>query len=69
MALSLPRRFESPVEPSLARAFLVSEGIMSFIFDVENQWDTLAPTCRPARLMVPEEDLDDAARLLDEAGA
>jgi hypothetical protein len=69
MALVLLRRFGSAIEASLARSFLQSEGIISFLFDVENQWDTVPRCSTPVRLMVAEEDLDEAALLLRQADA
>jgi hypothetical protein len=42
---------------------------MSFLFDVENQWDTYPRIAIPVRLMVAEEDLDEAALLLRGADA
>jgi len=69
MALVLLRRFDSAIEASLARSFLASEGVMSFLFDVENEWHTSPRTMVPVRLMVAEEDLDEAARLLRGADA
>ena len=69
MALVLLKRFDSAIEAALARSFLASEGVMSFLFDVENQWDTYPRISIPVRLMVAEEDLDDAALLLRQADA
>jgi hypothetical protein len=67
MALVILKRFGSAIEASLARSFLASEGIRSFLFDVENQWDTYPRYAIPVRLMVAEEDLDEAALLLRQA--
>jgi len=67
MALVVLKRFDNSIEAALARSFLASEGIMSFLFDVENQWDTYPRISIPVRLMVAEEDLDDAALLLRRA--
>jgi len=64
MALVVLKRFDNSIEAALARSFLASEGIMSFLFDVENQWDTYPRISIPVRLMVAEEDLDEAAFLL-----
>jgi len=69
MALVVLKRFNSAIEASLARSFLASEGVTSFLFDVENQWDTYPRVSIPVRLMVAEEDLDDAALLLRRAEA
>jgi hypothetical protein len=63
------RRFGSAIEAALARSHLQSEGIMSFLFDVENEWNTVPRCSTPVRLMVAEEDLDEAALLLDQANA
>lgn len=69
MALVVLRRFDSSIEASLARSLLESEGIMSFLFDVMNEWDASPRISMPVRLMVAEEDLDDAGILLREAVA
>lgn len=69
MALVVLKRFASSIEASLARSFLVSEGVMSFLFDVENEWFTTPRITMPVRLMVAEEDLDEAALLLRRADA
>jgi len=69
MALVLLTRFESAIEASLARSYLASEGVTSFLFDVENQWNSSPRVAIPVRLMVAEEDLDEAARLLRAADA
>jgi hypothetical protein len=68
MALVLLKGFDNSIEASLARSFLASEGVMTFLFDVENEWNSF-PRIRPVRLMVPEEDFDEAARLIREADA
>jgi hypothetical protein len=69
VALVVLRRFDSSIEASLARSFLASDGIMSFLFDVMNEWDTIPRISMPVRLMVAEEDLDDAMLLLGKADA
>jgi len=69
MALVVLKRFDSSIEAALAHSFLESEGLMSFLFDVENQWDTFPRISIPVRLMVAEEDLDEAAFLLRQADA
>ena len=66
MALVLLKPFTSAIEASLARSFLASEGIMCFLFDVEDQMDNFPRLAVPVRLMVAEEDLDAAVRLLRE---
>jgi hypothetical protein len=67
MALVVLKRFDTAIEASLARSFLQSEGITSFLFDVENQWNTWPRVATPVRLMVAEEDLDEAAARLRSA--
>ena len=69
MALVLLERFDNAVEAALARSFLQSHGIMSFLFDVENDWGTYPRIAVPVRLMVGEENLDEAVRLLRDADA
>ena len=68
MALVELRRFGSSIEASIARSHLLSHGVPSFIFDAENEWDTLDRFDIPVRLMVAEEDLEDAARALADPG-
>ena len=69
MALVVLKRFSSAIEASLARSFLASEGIETYLFDVENMMDTVYRVSMPVRLMVAEEHLDDAARQLRAADA
>ena len=69
MALVVLKRFDSSIEAALARSYLASEGLMSFLFDVQNEWDTYPRISMPVRLMVAEEDLDEAAFLLRQADA
>jgi hypothetical protein len=69
MALVVLKRFDNSIEASLARSFLESEGITSFLFDVGNEWNTYPRYAMPIRLMVAEEDLDEAALLLRRADA
>jgi len=65
MALAL----DSSIEASLARSFLENEGIISFLFDGQSQWTAAPPVSIPTRLMVAEEDLEEAVRLLRDADA
>ena len=69
MALVLLKRFNSAIEASLARSFLATEGLLCFLFDVEDQMDNYPRFGTPVRLMVAEEDLDEAVRLLREVDA
>jgi hypothetical protein len=69
MALVVLKRFDNSINASLARPFLQSEGITSFLFDLENEWNTFPRYSVPVRLMVAEEDLDEAALLLRQADA
>ena len=63
MALVLLRPFSTSMEAAIARSFLLSEGIETFVFDAENEWHT-GTSLVPVRLMVAEEDLELADRLL-----
>lgn len=67
MVLVLLKRFDNAIEAALARSFLDSEGISSFVFDGAHQYGGPASISIPARLMVAEEDLEDAARVLRDA--
>jgi hypothetical protein len=40
MASVLLKRFDNSIEASLARSFLASEGVETFLFDVMNEWAT-----------------------------
>ena len=62
MSLVELKRFYSPVEVELARLRLASEGIDSIVFDGEVA--TYVGGATGIRLMVLEEDKDDAERLL-----
>ena len=68
MALVLLKRFDSSIDAELARSFLASEGIMSFLFDGQSQWNAAPPVSIPVRLMVAEEDLEGAGRVLRDMG-
>jgi hypothetical protein len=56
-------RFSSRVEADLARLYLGSEGIEAILFDTEINY-FYGGLFLPVRLMVLDEDLDDALRLL-----
>ena len=63
MALVELAKFYNSFEAGLARSCLDSEGIDSFIFDMEMSWEGLGGII-PIRLMVDEEDAEEAARVL-----
>ena len=56
-------RYNSRVEADLARLYLESEGVESVLFDTEINY-FYGGLFLPVRLMVLDEDLDDALRLL-----
>lgn len=57
-------RYNSRIEADLARLYLESEGVDSVLFDTEiNQ--SYGGLFMPIRLMVLDEDLRDAQRLLE----
>jgi hypothetical protein len=58
-------RFSSRVEADLARLYLDSEGIESVLFDTEINY-FYGGLFMPVRLMVLDEDLELAQRLLKE---
>lgn len=66
MALVLAAKFYNVMEASLARARLAAEDIPSVLFDTEMNWGGLDGVV-PIRLMVDDEDLISAQRVLSEA--
>ena len=58
------RRYNSRVEADLARLYLESEGIEAVLFDTEINY-FYGGLFIPVRLMVLDEDLERALRLLD----
>lgn len=56
-------RFNNRVEADLARLYLESEGVESVLFDTEINY-FYGGLFMPVRLMVLDEDLDRARRLL-----
>ena len=58
-------RYNSRVEADLARLFLESEGVESVLFDTEINY-FYGGLFMPVRLMVLDEDLNLAQRLLSE---
>lgn len=63
MSLVELARFDNRVEADLARLNLESEGIEAVLFDADMHSFGWGPIM-PIRLMVLEEDLEDARRLL-----
>ncbi len=60
-------RYNSRVEADLARLFLESEGVESVLFDTEINY-AYGGLFMPVRLMVLDEDLELAKRLLESSG-
>jgi hypothetical protein len=58
-------RFNTRVEADLARLYLESEGVESVLFDTEINY-FYGGLFLPVRLMVLDEDVDQARRLLSE---
>lgn len=63
MALVRLANFYNSFEAGLARSKLADEGIDSFLFDVEMSWEGLGGLI-PIRLMVDDEDLEEAREIL-----
>jgi len=61
-------RFNSRVEADLARLYLDSEGVEAVLFDTEINY-VYGGLFMPVRLMVLDEDLECAQRLLANGGA
>ena len=69
MALVELARFYNSFEAGLARSVLAEHGIDSVAFDTEMSWEGLGGII-PIRLMVLDEDVDEARKLLEaEPGA
>jgi hypothetical protein len=56
-------KFYNSLEAGVVRSRLEADGVTSFLFDVEMNWGGLDGVV-PIRLMVGEDDLDEARRLL-----
>jgi hypothetical protein len=65
MALVELARFQTRVEADLARLYLESEGVDAILFDAEMHGFGWGPMM-PVRLMVLDEDLELASKLLAE---
>jgi hypothetical protein len=66
MALVELRRFYSSFEAHVVRSALEVEGIPSFLFDIQMNWGGLDGAV-PVRLMVDDEDQEEASQILCEA--
>jgi len=64
MALVEAAKFFNVFEASLARARLEAEDIPSILFDTEMNWGGVDLGVVPVRLMVDDEDLATAQRIL-----
>jgi hypothetical protein len=64
MALVLLARYYNSFESGLARSVLAENGVQSFVFDNEMSWEGFGGVIIPVRLMVDEDDLDEARRIL-----
>jgi hypothetical protein len=67
MALVLLRSFSTSMEAAMARSRLAAEGLAAYLFDVEGEWDTAARAGLQVRMLVAEEDFEEAAAILAEA--
>ena len=51
----------------MARSRLGVEGVQAHLFDVEESWNTAPRIAMPVRLLVAEEDLENATTILADA--
>ena len=68
MALVELAKFYNSFEGGVVRSALDAEGIDSFLFDTEMNWGGLDGVV-PVRLMVDEDDLEEAQRVMAAAAA
>ena len=66
MALVEAARYYTRFEASLAKVRLEAAGIPCFLFDMEMNWGGADLGVVPARVMVDDEDVAAAQRLLEE---
>jgi hypothetical protein len=66
MALVEAARFYTGIEAGLAKGRLDAEGIIAILFDTEMNWGGMDLGVVPVRLMVDDEDLAAARRVLAE---
>lgn len=59
-------RYNTQIEADLARLYLASEGVEAILFDTghNSMWGLIGGLFMPIRLMVLDEDLAEARRLL-----
>ena len=67
MALVEAAKYYNIIEASLARARLEAENVPSILFDTEMNWGGADLGVVPVRLMVDDEDLNTARRILEAA--
>ena len=65
MALVQLRTFTGTMEAAIVRTRLEAEGITAFVFDAQEEWST-TDLLAPIRVMVLEEEYDEAFALLEE---
>jgi hypothetical protein len=68
MALVELARFYNPFEASVVRSALDADGIDAFLFDTEMNWGGLDGVV-PVRLMVDDDDLARARRVMASAAS
>jgi hypothetical protein len=66
VALALAARFYTPSEAQIVQGRLASEGVESVLFDVGINIIEVGGIAAPVRLMVDEDDLAQAKRILAE---
>ncbi|MEA3046994.1 MAG: hypothetical protein QOJ53_1326 [Sphingomonadales bacterium] len=66
MALVEAARFYTGIEASMAKGRLEAEGIVAILFDTEMNWGGMDLGVVPVRLMVDDDDLAAARRVLAE---
>ncbi|MEA3030856.1 MAG: hypothetical protein QOG13_2181 [Sphingomonadales bacterium] len=66
MALVEAARFYTGIEASMAKGRLEAEGIIAILFDTETNWGGMDLGVVPVRLMVDDDDLAAARRVLAE---
>ena len=66
MALVEAARFYTAAEGQMASAYLASAGIQSFVFDAGINLVELGGIAAPVRLMVDEQELEEALAILAE---
>ena len=66
MALVMAARFYTAAEAQMASGYLASAGIQSFVFDTGINLVELGGIGAPVRLMVDEQEVEEAQTLLAE---